>query len=201
MNNKFVIATANKNKVKELNRMLEPLGLSAVTPKDMNIDMDEVVEDGDTFKENSMKKAKFAYDKCKLPVIADDSGLCVDALNGDPGIYSARYAGENATDQDKCIKVLKNLEGVPYEERTATFHCGITCILNDEDIIYVEGLCKGVISFELEGTNGFGYDPIFIPDEPGNETMATLGGEHKDKVGHRGKALRLLQSELKKRIN
>lgn len=200
MYNKFVIATGNKNKVKEFNRILEPLGLIGVTAKEMGIDMDLVEENGSTFAENSLLKARYAYEICHLPVIADDSGLCVDALNGAPGIYSARYAGPNATDQDKCIKLLNDMKDIKEGNRTACFHCCITCILSEDDIISVEGLCPGKIGFDLVGTEGFGYDPVFIPDDPGTKTMATLGGAHKDKVGHRGKGMRMLEKELKSRI-
>lgn len=198
MLNKFVIATGNKNKLKEFNRILEPLGFIGVTAGDMGIDMDKAIEDGTTYKENSYKKAKYAYDICHLPVIADDSGLSVDALNGEPGIYSGRYAGPDATDKEKYEKLLHNMENI--DDRTATFHCAITCIIDDNDIIAVEGLCPGSISREPSGDQGFGYDPVFVPDDPGNLTMATLGGEHKDKVGHRGKAMRMLKEELLKRV-
>lgn len=197
MKKKFIIATGNKNKVKELNRMLESLDIEAVAASEVGIDIDNVVEDGNTFKENSYKKAIYAYNICQLPVIADDSGLCVDALNGEPGIYSARYAGENATDRDKCQKILNNMKDVPFDKRSAHFHSAITCILSDNDIISVEGICDGDIAFDFDGDGGFGYDPIFIYQ---GHTFASMDPEYKDKNGHRGRALRMLYQELEKRF-
>lgn len=199
MNNSFVIATGNTHKVQEFERILKPLGFHAVRAGDLSIDMDKAQETGSTFSENSFIKAKYAYDICNMPVIADDSGLCVDALDGAPGIYSARFAGENATDDDKCNEILRLLENTDDDKRTASFHCCITCILDDKSIISVEGVCKGRIGPGKQGDEGFGYDPVFIPDDPGNLTMAALGGEIKDQVGHRGQALRMLEKELKSR--
>ena len=201
MTDRFVVATGNKNKVLEFKRILNPLNIECVSASELGIDMDEVIEDGCTFKENSEKKALFAYSKCHLPVIADDSGLCVDALDGAPGVYSARYAGENADDRDKYNKLLFNLKDVPDDKRGAAFHCSITCILNDDVCISVEGICKGRIGFEALGNRGFGYDPIFIPYETGDYTMAQLGPEIKDKIGHRGKALRMFKDKLETVLN
>ena len=201
MTDRFVIATGNNNKVLEFKRILNPLNIECVSAAELGIDMDEVIEDGSTFKENSKKKALFAYSRCNLPVIADDSGLCVDALDGAPGVYSARYAGENADDRDKYNKLLSNLKDVPDNKRGAAFHCSITCILNDNECISVEGICNGKIGFEALGDQGFGYDPVFIPDDPGDFTMAQLGPEIKDRIGHRGKALRMFKDRLETVLN
>ena len=189
----FVIATGNKNKVREISRMLEPLGYTAVSAKEKGIDLDRVVEDGDTFAENAYIKAKYAFDLCRCPVIADDSGLCVDALDGRPGIYSARYGGEELGWEGKISLLLGELADVPDEERTAHFSCAVCCIIDYDTRIEVEGRCDGVIAHEPSGDGGFGYDPIFTVD---GRSFADLSGEEKDSISHRGSAIRMLRDKL-----
>lgn len=195
---KFIIATNNPKKLKELERILNPLGINAVSAKDEGVSLDDVEETGTTFAENAFIKANSAFKRTGLASVADDSGLCVDALNGRPGIYSARYAGENATDCDKNTKLLTELKDVSEMERTAHFTCAICCILPNGEKIEVEGICEGSIAFEPHGNGGFGYDPIFIY---GDKSYAELSPEEKDGVSHRGKALRKLKAELEKYLD
>lgn len=192
---KFIIATNNQKKLKELERILNPLGINAVSAKDEGISLDDVEETGITFAENALLKAEAAFKKTGLPSVADDSGLCVDALDGRPGIHSARYAGENATDSDKNNKLLSELKDVPKKDRTAHFTCAICCILPDGEKIEVEGRCEGSIAFEPHGNGGFGYDPIF---KYSDKSYAELSSDEKDSISHRGQALRKLKAELEK---
>lgn len=195
---KFIIATNNQKKLKELERILNPLGINAVSAKDEGILLDDVEETGTTFAENAFIKAEAAFKKTGLPSVADDSGLCVDALDGRPGIYSARYAGENATDSDKNSKLLSELKDVPEKDRTAHFNCAICCVLPNGEKIEVEGVCEGSIAFEPHGNGGFGYDPIF---KYGDKSYAELSSAEKDAVSHRGQALRKLKAELEKYLD
>ena len=177
---KFIIATNNAKKLVELERILAPLGIN-------------VEENGSTFKENSYIKAEAACKKTGLPAIADDSGICVDHLDGAPGIYSARFAGEEATDTDRNDLLLKKLDGV--SERGAHYTCAITCVFPNGDSISVEGKCFGEIATEPDGEHGFGYDPIFLYE---GKSFGNFPDEEKDKVSHRGIALRMMEKELKK---
>ena len=195
---KFIIATNNQKKLKELERILNPLEINAVSAKDEGILLDDVEETGTTFAENALLKAEAAFKKTGLPSVADDSGLCVDALDGRPGIYSARYAGENATDSDKNNKLLSELKDVPEKDRTAHFTCVICCVLPNGEKIEVEGVCEGSIAFEPHGNGGFGYDPIF---KYGDKSYAELSSAEKDAVSHRGQALRKLKAELEKYLD
>ncbi|MCR5653402.1 MAG: RdgB/HAM1 family non-canonical purine NTP pyrophosphatase [Ruminococcus sp.] len=190
---KFIIATNNPKKLVELERILSPLGINAVTAKQEGLSLDEIEENGTTFRENSFIKASAACQKSGLPAIADDSGICVDALDGAPGIYSARFGGENATDTDKNYLILQKLEGC--KNRNAHYTCAITCVFPNDDMIQVEEYCFGEIALKPEGTGGFGYDPIFLFD---GESFGNYSSEAKDKVSHRGKALRAFKKELKK---
>ena len=192
---KFIMATNNAHKVIELSRILLPLGIEVVSAKDAGITLDDVEETGTTFAENAFLKANSAYKKIGMSVVADDSGLCVDALDGRPGVYSARYGGEGATDSEKNAKLLDELRTVDDANRTAHFTSAICCILEDGTRIDVEGICNGKISFEPHGKGGFGYDPIFIC---GDKCYAELSGEEKDAISHRGIALRKLKAELEK---
>ena len=179
---KFIIATNNKKKLVEMERILKPLGIEAVSAKDAGVVLDEVDETGTTFGENAFLKANAAYIKTGMPAVADDSGICVDALGGRPGIFSARYSPEDCvTDEDRTAKILEELQGVPDEKRGAHYTCAICC-------------CEGKIGYEFIGDGGFGYDPIFYF---GDKTFAQISGEDKDKVSHRGKALRKLQAALR----
>lgn len=193
---KFIIASNNKGKVAELDRILNPLGIKAVTAASEDIDLGEVEETGETFAENAYIKAISAYRKSGVPSVADDSGLMVDALGGEPGVYSARYAGENATDSDRINKLLDNMKTVPTDKRTARFVSSICCVIDEATIITAEETCEGIIGFEPAGEGGFGYDPVFVTD--GGKTFAQLTAEEKDAVSHRGKALRSLSEKLKK---
>ena len=191
---KFIIASNNKGKAAELDRILNPLGITAVTAKSEGISLDDVDETGTTFAENAFIKAAAAFKKTGMPSVADDSGLVVDALNGEPGVYSARYAGENATDEMRIEKLLRNLEGVPTEKRTAHFVSSICCIIDENTIITAEGTCNGIIAEEPKGDGGFGYDPVFLTDN--GKSFAELTAEEKDKLSHRGKALRAMRLRL-----
>ncbi len=192
---KFIIATNNKKKLVEMERILKPLGIEAVSAKDAGVVLDEVDETGTTFGENAFLKANAAYIKTGMPAVADDSGICVDALGGRPGIFSARYSPEDCvTDEDRTAKILEVLQGVPDEKRGAHYTCAICCILPDGSKIEIEETCEGKIGYEFIGDGGFGYDPIFYF---GDKTFAQISGEDKDKVSHRGKALRKLQAALR----
>lgn len=190
---KFIIATNNAQKLVELERILSPLGIDAVSPKDAGISLDDVEETGTTFKENSHIKAKAACDKTGYPAIADDSGICVDALDGAPGIFSARFAGDEATDEDKNNLILEKLKSVPEEKRGAHYTCAVTCVFPSGDEIQVEGYCYGKIAYEPDGDGGFGYDPIFLYN---GVSFGQVSAEEKDKVSHRGNALRMFKAEL-----
>ncbi|MEE3427680.1 MAG: RdgB/HAM1 family non-canonical purine NTP pyrophosphatase [Ruminococcus sp.] len=192
---KFIIATNNPQKLIELERILSPLGINAVSPKDEGICLEDVEENGSTFMENSFIKADAACKKTGLPAIADDSGICVDALNGEPGIYSARFAGENATDIDKNNLILKRLENTPESDRGAHYTCAVTCVFPNGDKIQVEGKCFGRIAYEPDGDGGFGYDPIFLYN---GVSFGKVSADEKDKVSHRGNALRMFKAELVK---
>ncbi len=191
---KIIIATNNQGKVKEFKEMLAPLGYEPVSLKDEGIDIN-VVEDGETFAENARIKAEAVYNICHCPVLADDSGLEVDFLNGAPGIYSARYGGEDATDKDRYEKILSELDGVDISMRTAHFTCALYCILDDEREYSVLGTLDGFIGTEPMGENGFGYDPVFMVDDENSAAMITA--EEKNKISHRAVALRKLAEILK----
>lgn len=195
---KFIIATNNNKKLKELERILKPLGIDAVSAKDAGIVLDDVDETGTTFSENAYLKANSAFVKTGMPAVADDSGLCVDALDGRPGVFSARYGGENATDSEKNDRILSEMKDVPDDKRYAHFACAICCILHDGSKIEVEGICNGSIGYEPIGDGGFGYDPIFMC---GEKSYAQLSPEEKDAISHRGQALIKLQNELKNALN
>ena len=193
---KFIIATNNAKKLVELERILKPLGIEAVSAKDAGVVLGEVEETGTTFLENAFIKANAAFEKTGMPAVADDSGICVDALGGRPGIFSARYSPEDChTDEERTAKILKELQGVPDDKRGAHYTCAICCILPNGEKLEIEETCKGKIGYEFIGDGGFGYDPIFYY---GDRTFAQVSAEEKDKVSHRGKALRRLQEELQK---
>lgn len=191
----FIIATNNEKKLVELSRILNPLGIRALSAKEAGVSLEEVEETGITFEENARLKARAALQKTGMPAVADDSGLMVDALNGEPGVYSARYGGEGATDTQKNEKLLKNMENVPQEKRTARFVSAVCCLFPDGREIMVRGECEGSIAYAPKGEGGFGYDPIFLV---GERSYAELAPEEKDAVSHRGRALRKLSEELQK---
>lgn len=189
---RFVAATNNKNKLKEFARILKPLNIEVLTASQCGGDGIDPVEDGETFEANAVIKAKAFAEALGIPALADDSGLCVDALDGAPGVYSARYSGEG--DAANNALLLKNLEGVPMEKRTARFVCAICCAYPDGRYFTVRGECEGRIGFEPKGSDGFGYDPLFFIET--GESFAEISGERKDSMSHRGKALRLLAERL-----
>ena len=190
----YVVATHNAKKLVELSRILEPLGIHAVTDRDLHITLPEVEETGDTFEENAYLKAASACKETGLPAIADDSGLMVDALNGAPGVYSARYAGENATDEERIHKLLQELDGVEEARRGAHFVSAVCCVFPNGDMLTTRGECPGKIGFAPRGEGGFGYDPVFVVE--GGRTYAELSAQEKDAISHRGEALRLFRAKL-----
>ena len=187
-------ASNNAGKLKELRRILERMGHEVKSLRELGIDLDPE-ETGTTFAENARIKAMAVYQATGLPTIADDSGLCIDALDGQPGVYSARYYGEDTPYTEKNRYILSQLEGLPQEKRTARFVAHITCVLSPEQILDCEGVCEGTIGLAPAGEGGFGYDPIFYV---GDKSFAQLDGEAKDAVSHRGKALAKLYEQLKK---
>lgn len=193
----FILATNNMKKLAEMQRILSPLGINVVTAKMLGITLEEVEEDGDTFEANAKIKALAACKETNMPAIADDSGLCVDYLDGAPGIFSARFAGDHGNDELNNDLLLEKLEGVPAEERTAHYVCAICCEFPDGKEIIVRGECEGYIGFERDGNEGFGYDPLFLVE---GRAFGRYTAEEKDKISHRGKALRLLTKELEKLI-
>lgn len=192
---KVVIATKNDGKVREFKKLLEPLGFQPVSMAEEGIDV-EIIEDGETFEENAHIKAREVHKHTTLPVIADDSGLEVEFLNGAPGIYSARYAGENATDGERNQKLLEEMQGVDRPLRNARFVCAIYCIMDNKKEYCVTGTLEGFIGEEPQGENGFGYDPIFMIDE--DTSLAEVSDREKNKISHRAKAMEKLAAELKK---
>lgn len=193
----FIIATHNKHKVIEFRRILEPLGISVISQDEAGIDV-EIIEDGTTFSENAEKKARTVSDAGNCIAIADDSGICIDAFDGAPGIYSARFLGEDTPYTEKNAIILDRLKDVPDEKRTARYVCAICCVFPNGDVISTEGICEGKMGYEPKGSNGFGYDPIFYY---GSSSLAEISDEEKDKISHRGVALRKFVSELKKYLD
>ncbi len=195
---KIFLATSNKGKIKEIRGLLKGPGISVITPDDLT-PFDFPPEDGLTFSENALAKARFASRKTGLLALADDSGLEVDALGGRPGIYSARYAGADATDRDNYEKLLKELEGLPIEKRTARFRAviAIAGTYKGEEISETfDGRLEGLIAETVSGSEGFGYDPVFFLPERGL-TTAELSREEKNAISHRGMALRKACAWLK----
>ncbi len=191
----FILATNNMKKLAEMQRILSPLGVNVVTAKTLGITLEDVEEDGETFEDNAKIKAYAACRATNMPAIADDSGLCVDYLDGAPGIFSARFAGEHGNDELNNDLLLEKLDGVELKDRTAHYVCAICCVFPDGKEIVVRGECNGVIGFERDGNEGFGYDPLFLVD---GKAFGRYTAEEKDKISHRGNALRLLTKELKK---
>lgn len=194
---KFFIATKNKNKLKELERILIPMGFDVVSENDLRTPLPEVEETGTTYEENALLKAYSGLEYTGLASIADDSGMSVDYLDGAPGLYSARYSGEGATYASNNEKLLAAMEGVPMEKRTATFVSAVACVFPDGRKFTVRGECHGYVAEACSGTEGFGYDPLFVCEAG---CYAELTPEEKDRVSHRGKALRIFKEELKKYI-
>ena len=199
MERKIIFATGNENKMKEIRMILSDLGMPILSMKEAGICVD-VVEDGSTFEENALKKAtEIAKTVDNCIVLADDSGLEIDYLNKEPGIYSARYAGEDTSYDIKNNLLLSRLEGVPDEKRTARFVCAIAAAFPDGTTDVVRGTIEGQIGYEIAGENGFGYDPIFYVPEYGC-TTAQMSPEKKNQLSHRGNALREMKIIMKKKI-
>ena len=192
---KILLATHNMKKREELQRILSPLGIEVLLADEIGCELRDVEETGKTFEENAILKAKAGCEDSGLPCIGDDSGLCVDALGGAPGVFTARYAGGHGNDDANMDKLLGELKDVPDSERTARFVCTCCCIFPDGKQILVRGECEGMILRERHGNGGFGYDPIFSAN---GLNFGEISAEEKDKISHRGKALRLLADELKK---
>lgn len=190
---KILIATHNKHKLTEMSRILAPMGYEVVTDTDIGIALTDVEETGTTFMENARIKAESGCRESGLICIADDSGLCVDALGGEPGVYSARYSGVHGDDEGNIVKLLEKLEDVPDEKRTAHFACAICVSFPDGKEITAEGKCEGKIGYEKKGENGFGYDPVFMV---GNKSLAEISADEKDAISHRGNALKVLKLRL-----
>jgi XTP/dITP diphosphohydrolase len=185
-----VAATGNRGKYMEFVRLLKPLGISVV-PMTPNL-LDDIVEKGESFEENALIKARAVFEKTGCPVIADDSGLCVDALNGCPGVHSARYMGESTAYPQKIQGLLDALGGVDRHRRTARFVCAIAYFTDKETRVF-SGTCEGVIGYEPKGENGFGYDPVFYVN---NKSFGEMTDIEKDAVSHRAKALQALYRHL-----
>jgi XTP/dITP diphosphohydrolase len=195
-NRRLILSTGNLHKVEEIKDILKDLPIEVISKKEIGLGDFEIEEDGTTLEENSIKKAKALSDRVEGMVIADDSGLFVDILNGEPGVYSSRYAGEEGNDEKNNKKLLEELKDIPMEERTAKFKAVITLIAEDKEIRTLYGECKGTIGFGPKGENGFGYDPLFTP-EGYDKTFGELGEEIKNKISHRAKALENLREELR----
>lgn len=196
---RIVFATGNKNKVREIEEILCDFEIPIVSMKEAGVDI-EIVEDGKTFEENALIKAKSVWNVTGGLVLSDDSGLIVDALGGEPGIYSARYMGEDTSYHIKNNNIIERMEGVPDEKRTARFVCAVAAVFPDGTQKTVTGVMEGRIGYEESGENGFGYDPIFVLPKYGKST-ADLSPEEKNAESHRGKALRAIRQEIEKYIN
>lgn len=193
---KLIFATGNEGKMKEIRMILGDLDYELLSMKEAGISAD-IVEDGKTFEENAEIKAKAISKLANCLVLADDSGLEVDYMDKQPGIYSARWMGEDTSYDIKNKKIIENLEGVPEEKRTARFVCAVAAAFPDGRVITKRGTIEGIIGYEQRGENGFGYDPIFFLPEYGM-TTAELPVEEKNKISHRGRALEQIKEELKK---
>lgn len=194
----FLIATTNQHKKREFARILAPLGIEIRTADELGVTLPEVEENGSTFEENALLKARSGCAVSGVPTLSDDSGLCVDALDGAPGIYSARYSsddGDNGDDEANNRKLLRELEDVPYEKRTAHYACAVAAVFPDGRERTTYGECQGKIGYEERGQNGFGYDPLFLIND--DETFAEVAPEVKDEQSHRSVALHHMYDVLK----
>ena len=191
---KLVLASKNQKKLVEMNAILGQLGIEVCSEAEAGVDLD-VEETGTTFEENSLLKAKAVMEASGMPAIADDSGLCVDALGGAPGVYSARYGGEGLDDAGRTRLLLENMRG--QSPRTCRFVSVITCCFPNGDVISARGECEGTVAFAPMGDGGFGYDPVFMVDEISYSQMSP---EAKDAISHRGSALRQLKDKIEQFI-
>ena len=203
---KVVLASKNPHKLVEISAILQPLQVELVLESELGVDI-EVEETGQTFEENSFLKAHAVMQATGLPALADDSGIAVDALNGAPGVYSARYAGEHGNDAANNEKLMAEMQNVPVGQRAAKFVSAVCLILPDGRELVVTGECPGSVALTPAGDNGFGYDPLFVPDAVGlpgggtvpntaHRTYAELADAEKDAISHRGRAMEKLEAEL-----
>ena len=195
----LVLATNNDDKIKEIKYLLEDLPVTIFSRSDF-LEFPDVEETGQTLKENALLKAKAVAEYCDMPALADDTGLEVDALDGAPGIYSARYAGDNVSYADNVNKLIKEMKDVPQEKRTARFRCVIAIDWNDGNVETVEGLCEGFIAEDIQGDQGFGYDPVFYYP-PKDKRFSQMTIEEKNMVSHRGLALQNMVGLIMKKVN
>jgi XTP/dITP diphosphohydrolase len=195
----ILIATKNKGKAKEFKAFFSGYGIKAHSLMDLDEELPDVKETGNTFKENASLKAEQISEILSIPVLADDSGLMIDSLDGSPGVYSARYAGKMKDDNANMEKVLLELKNVPAEKRTARFICVLAVAIPSEETIFRTGYCEGIIAFSKRGMNGFGYDPIFVPDGY-HVTMAELSSEEKNQISHRKHAISQLEDWIENEI-
>lgn len=198
MKNRIIFATGNKDKMKEIRMILSDLDVPVFSMKEAGVSAD-IEENGKTFVENAVIKATAVQKMTGDIVLADDSGLEIDFLNGEPGIYSARYMGEDTSYDIKNNAILERLKGVPEEQRTARFVCAIAAAMPDGSVLTSEGVMEGAIGHKIAGENGFGYDPIFYLPECGC-TSAEISPEKKNELSHRGKALRKMREQLKNKL-
>ena len=196
MAKRIVFATGNAGKVKEIRMIMEDVGMEVISMKEAGISVD-IEEDGSTYEQNALLKARAVAAYTDDIVMADDSGLEIDYLNKEPGVFSARYMGEDTSYHIKNNNLIERLSGVPEEQRTARFVCAIAAVLPDGKELTTRATIEGSIGYEEKGENGFGYDPIFYVPEFG-KTTAELSEEEKNQISHRGKALQLMKEELKK---
>ncbi|MEW9670805.1 XTP/dITP diphosphatase [Ammoniphilus sp. 3BR4] len=195
---RLILATRNQGKVQELKKMLADYNVEVVG-LDQYPDCPEVEEDRETFEGNAIKKAQTICDFLQIPALADDSGLEVDAMGGQPGVYSARFAGPNATDKENNDKLLKMLEDIPTGNRKARFRCVLALAVPHRPVLTWEGSCEGEIGSNPKGTGGFGYDPLFVLPDQG-KTMAELTKEEKSQISHRGNAMKKMLADMKELI-
>lgn len=182
----IILASRNKDKIAELRQTLNPLGITLKSSTDFP-ELEEVIEDRETLKDNALKKARYTHQKTELPALSDDTGLEVEALNGRPGVYSARYAAEDASYQDNVDKLLQELANTPPVKRQAQFRTVVAFVTTNDEFTF-EGVCKGLITEKEQGDGGFGYDPVFQPDAH-DSTFAELSNKQKNTISHRGKAI------------
>ena len=195
MNRRIILSTGNVHKINEIKAILKDMPFVLTAKNDLGYENFDVVEDGETLEENALKKAEELHKLTGGIVIADDTGLYVDALNGEPGVYSARYAGQGAAYADNNKLLLSRLKDLPIEKRTAYFKTVIAVILEDGTKLMAEGICRGYIGLEERGRRGFGYDPLFVP-EGKDKTFSEMSEEEKNKISHRSNALKNLKGKL-----
>lgn len=195
----LVLATNNQDKIKEMKQLLDDLPITILTADDF-LEFPDIEETGTTLEANSLLKAKAIFDFTGLPALADDTGLEVDALGGAPGVYSSRYAGEDVTYSDNNKKLLTDLDGIPYEKRTARFRCVMTICWDESNTETVDGIAEGFIAESLAGSEGFGYDPLFFYP-PSEKLFSEMTVEEKNIISHRGLALQEVRTLIIQRLN